>query len=457
MSGNEKDKQSDADKIREILQTEIDKGKNAKDSLQKIIEKYDLQDSEIITALADEFLNENERNEIIRESNKAYISKLDGYLSRKKDQNRNKGYKCKVFQQNNNKQKEIRPLTIPAGTLSYIGAMTHRGKTTALISIAIDAILQGQKVVYITTEESDEQIFDRMIKALLFTEQKNNKAIFDEFLGKYTLKNEIDELGSRLNVFMETYEPQQQLMQTTPKNLQQAIYSAFESLQNYVEQGLFAIIDHIAQKNFESLLRLAETLDKNSVVLLDYIQHCKTPTENGINTRQVIIQNESQMLADLAIHRNFVIIAGGQFGRKGNDTEKESDKFRPDFLSPTLFRECGDIEQDAHLIIGIGQQSIESDGNGETPPRRFYEILKQRAHAQDTSKYAIDDNSLFSLFSCKTITDSNSNNPKLAYFEPFEPPKQSKKENDKATGGKKSIDEKPKFNSRIVKTQNGAV
>ena len=396
-------------------------------------------------------------NKLSRKENKAYIADLAEYTRRKKDTNKNKGYICNVFMQNNNKKKETRPLTIPTGTLSYLGAMTHRGKTTALISIAIDAIKQNaelkaagkpySKTVFITTEETPEQIFDRMIKALLYTDQRFNKKVFHEYGNQYTLNGDIDELDERLNAFMLAYEGQQ-LIDTAPKNLQEAIYASFETLQEYLKQELFAIIDHTQQRTFEELTATIKTLDNNSILLLDYIQHCKSPKDNGVNNRQVIIQGESQTLADLAGQKDLVIIAGGQFNRKGNDAEKESDKFKPDFLSPTLFRESGDIEQDAHLIIGIGQQSIEADGNGETPPRRFYEILKQRNHPQDTNKYRIADNTLFSLYSCNFMKNEKGNDI-LEYFTEYKTPKKYRENTETNTTG-----EKPKSFADIA--NNGA-
>lgn len=364
-------------------------------------------------------------NRLSRTENKAYIADLTEYTRRKKDTNKNKGYICNVFMQNNNKNKVSRPLTIPTGTLSYLGAMTHRGKTTALISIAIDAIKQNaelkaagkpySKTVFITTEETPEQIFDRMIKALLYTDQKTNINIFHTFGDEYALNGDIDDLDNYINYYMQKYTGQE-LIESTPQNLEQGIYKSFETLQDYLKQELFALIDHTQQRTFEELTATIKTLDNNSILLLDYIQHCKAPAENGVNNRQVIIQGESQALADLAGQKDLVIIAGGQFNRNGNKVESESDKFKPDFLSPTLFRESGDIEQDAHLIIGIGQQSIKADDNGgETQPRRFYEILKQRNHSQDTNKYLIADNTMFSLYSCKN-TKTDKGGDSLKYF-----------------------------------------
>lgn len=435
----------------ESFEIDIANGKDFSETLKETLEENkDFLKLQEITPLV--FLNQiaekhpghsSDIKRLSRNENRAYISDLAEYTKRKKDTNRNKGYTCNVFMQNNNKKKETRPLTIPAGTLSYLGAMTHRGKTTALISIAIDAIKQNaelkatgkpySKIVFITTEETPEQIFDRMIKALLYTDQRLNKAIFHEYAKQYTLNGDIDELDERLNAYMLTYEPQ--LLQTAPQNLQQAIYTSFETLQAYLEQELFAIIDHTQQRTFEELTATIKTLDNNSILLLDYIQHCKSPKDNGVNNRQVIIQGESQTLADLAGQKDLVIIAGGQFNRNGNKAESESDKFKPDFLSPTLFRESGDIEQDAHLIIGIGQQSIKADGNGDKPPHRFYEILKQRNHPQDTNKYKIADNTLFSLYSCNFMKDEKGNDI-LEYFTENETPKRQHENNEQKTGKK---------------------
>lgn len=430
------------DSILNAIQKEIAENKPADfaglvkailDENETIIEKAKTEKRAILEAIAARYPDHAaELTRLSRATNKAYIADLREYTRRKKDTNRNKGYTCKVFMQDNNRLHEIRPLTIPTGTLSYLGAMTHRGKTTALVSIAMDAIKQNaelkaagraySKVVFITTEETPEQIFDRLIKAILYTDHKTNPAIFHPFANEYALNGNIDELDDKLNFFMQAYEPQ--LLKTAPKTLQEAIYASFETLQGYLSNELFAIIDHTRQRTFDELTATIKTLDNNSILLLDYIQHCKAPTESGISNRQVIIQGQSQTLADIAGQKDLIIIAGGQFNRRGNEKTNEADKYKPDFLDPTLFRESGDIEQDAHLIIGIGQQAVEASADGgETTPRRFYEILKQRGHPQDTHKYKIADRTLFSLYSC-TFT-KNDRGDALKYFEEYKPQKTS--------------------------------
>lgn len=407
------------------------------DENEATIEKAGAQKHELLGKVAEKYPARNEIRKFSRHENKAYIHSLDEYTRRKKAPDRNKGYVCNVFMQNNNRKKETRPLTIPRGTLSYIGAMTHRGKTTALISIAIDAVRQNyelkangknfSKVVFITTEETPEQIFDRMIKAILYKEQFEdyNPQIFNP---NGDLKGDIDELDEKLNFYMEQYEQRELGIEARPSNLQSGIYSSFEKLKEYMSEETFAVIDHTRQRTFEELTATINALDNGSILLLDYIQHCKSPAENGVNNRQVIIQGQSQTLSDIAGQKDLVIISGGQFSRKGNEKSREEDKFKADFLDLTLFRESGDIEQDAYLVIGIGQQSINSDTDAETPPRRFYEILKQRYHAQDTHKYLIADKSIFSLYSCaREQTDKG--NWILKYFTEYKQDTSSKTRN----------------------------
>lgn len=332
---------------------------------------------------------------LARTENKAIINNTSNFLQRMKDNDPNKYYKCGVFMQDNTK-KQATPLNIPRGTLSYIGAMTHRGKTTALISIALDAIEQGQKVYFVTTEETPNQVFIRMIKAILVSN-------FPQVLQYNNLTNtfylkDVDDIDERIINFMGTYE--KALFSNSPASFKDAVYLSYEILCEYLQKELFTIIDHTQQRTFEELHATLNTLENKSLIVLDYIQHVKKPANSGSDNRQVIIQNESQQLADIAGHKDLIIIAGGQFNRKGNDKQNEQDKYKPDFLEPTLFRESGDIEQDAHLIIGIGQQIHETEVIAGNPVTRFYEILKQRGHKPDANKYKILDNSAFSLYSC---------------------------------------------------------
>lgn len=365
--------------------------------------------SEIYRELAEKEQSPKAKTELLElaaKTDKIIITSFDGFWERLKNDDRNKYYQCSIFPQNNNSGRKVTPLKFPQGTLSYIGAMTHRGKTTALISIALDAILQKQKVYFLTAEEIPDQILLRMIKAYYY------KVIAEEkIMGELPDVTDIDDYFiSKLKEYISKIDATEGKQGIIKKN----IIKSANDISGYMKNGEFAIIDHTWHENFDALY---DTLDKRveekSIVLIDYIQHLKSPDKSEYKNRQVIIQTMSQRLADLSGHRHLIMIAAAQFNRKGNSKEGEQDKYKPDFLDLTLFRESGDIEQDAHLVIGIGQQALENEIEGKNV-LRFYEILKQRGHPQDNNKYSILDNARFSLY--KAETENGKADGKLKHF-----------------------------------------
>lgn len=294
-------------------------------------------------------------------TNKAYICGMADYLTWKQNPDNDSGYTCNIFKQSNNINKEIRPITIPMGTLSYIGAQTHRGKTTVLISPAVDAITQAladevagkkpHRVVFITSEEHSNMILDRMLSAILYTRYGG------------TLSNILkgtEDIRASIDCHMKTYESRQLIEPASaPANLQEGIYRSYEKLADRLNSGLFAVIDHIQHHYFDELAEMLNDIDDRSVVLVDYLQHLRTlRNSEGISNRQVLLQHLSHELADIAAKKNLITISAAQFGRKGNDVLNDKDKYSPDLLDLTFFRETGDIEQDAHLAIGVGQQIL---------------------------------------------------------------------------------------------------
>lgn len=387
--------------INELL-TQSDKEKH-KNIISEIYKKL----SEIYEEEKAEFIR------LARLNDSSFKRDTSSWLKKLKTKDDTQNYLCKVFMQDNSK-KIPTPLKFPRSTLSYIGARTHRGKTTALISITLDAIEQGQKVYFATTEETEEQIYLRMVKAILYKNYKDDKNIFKYNFVKQKSDLELEDIDSFIESQLQQYE-KELFDSNKAENLKEAVFRSFEKLNEYLAKENFTIIDHLQQRTFEELLNCIDSLDNGSLIVLDYIQHVKNPINCGINTRQIIIQNESQQLADLAAKKDLIIIAGGQFNRKGSSVEKDDDKYKPDLLDASLFRESGDIEQDAHLIIGIGQVLHENANEVGENVTRFYEVLKQRGHAPDEKQYKIIDCSKYSLFNCE-IRQSENGNDKLQYF-----------------------------------------
>lgn len=314
-------------------------------------------------------------------------------------------YSCNVFKQDG-ADHVATPVAFPNGTLSYIGARTHRGKTTAMISIAADALNQGKTVYIYTNEESPEQIIARLIKARLFY---NLCPYYDGTDEDVEPLNNIVPAGVNLNTIMNAALKGNGNGSPLHKHIQQAFLDVNDDL----HKGNLNIINGVAQRSFDDIVASLEMLKSGDVVLLDYIQHIRKPAATQAYLQ---IQQASQTIADTAVLKDLVIIAGAQLNRDAenddDDTDNEKKVQKPDKLGAQYFRESGDIEQDANIIIQIGQQA---HPDTDRDPTRFYKILKQRNHAGDEHRYLIDDNARFSLYGCKCTGGM------LDYFRPEKP------------------------------------
>lgn len=348
-------------------------------------------------------------NTISLSYNKSIVNNINGFLQSMKENDPNKYFYCRCFMQNDRKG-NMSPLKFPRGTLNYIASGTHRGKTTAMVSIALDALMQGHTVNFITTEELPNQIIMRFIKGI--AAKLYNNVLKCSISGKLYYPN-IDDIDGYIENCIKDFNTFD--INDNPCNtLKDAIYKSLSIISNYLNNNKLVIVDHSIQKNFEELESTMLSLSDKSIFMVDYVQHIKSSVDYVNNTRQVIIQNISQRLASIASVKNSVVISGAQFNRSSNIKSSEEDKFKADFLDLTLFRECGDLEQDANLVIGIGQQLLNEPAISGVNVVRFYEILKQRGHAPDVNKYEILDNSEFSIYSANIKNDG-----KLKIFEPI--------------------------------------
>jgi hypothetical protein len=105
-----------------------------------------------------------------------------------------------------------------------------------------------------------------------------------------------------------------------------------------------------------TILGIMQRTDRDSVVLLDYIQ--KIPAANPLshsgNADLERIRDGSQVLINAAQIAQCVIIAGAQLNRESQSANAD------DAFSDADFRGCGDIEQDAHNAIGIGRDKVKT-------------------------------------------------------------------------------------------------
>ncbi|GHT36707.1 hypothetical protein AGMMS49593_02260 [Endomicrobiia bacterium] len=285
------------------------------------------------------------------------IATWDDYVEDIKNFDSNQHFKAKLFDD----------IVFPSGTVSYIGARTGRGKTTALVNLAREAInKKTRKTLFISLEMSRKDIINKLILS------------------------KICELSLEKNFTLDRESPCEdlyQLMKGTAikkskysKQFIECATEAQELVKYTIDNGIFVLLDGRGV-TFNDIINTITTNTKAinghaPLVLLDYIQ--KMPVNLEYSTKEELqrIANASSELIKASIGTNAVTIASAQFNRSSG---KESDG--ADILSDTGFRGCGDLEQDAENAIGIGWDSDNQD-------RRFFEVLKYR-QGQSGGKYDI--------------------------------------------------------------------
>lgn len=200
------------------------------------------------------------------------------------------------------------------GAVSFIGARTSHGKTAFLMNEAVRMVQKtGQKCAFITLEESRAAIASKM--ACVWLNAKNEN--------KITLKDYLQHFGQ--------YENELQMM--------------FDRI---------LIFD--SPVGIESLSILLSALKRGGVelVFLDYIQRLNFEDMKMRRlTRQEQIKAINSILLGSVKDLGITLISGAQFNRTVDTEEK--------IQSTTVYREAGDIEQDANLLINLWNHRF-SDG-----------------------------------------------------------------------------------------------
>jgi hypothetical protein len=267
-------------------------------------------------------------------------------------------------------------LAFPDGTASYIGARTSRGKTTAMVNLARDALAEKaatqRPVIFITLEMSGKQILNKLILSTALAMGINRDG------GE---KGEIHSfLASIPNPGKEIYhvwkkEPIPGIDREGPDVFRLYVKNAYRNVEAAQKEGRFTLYDGRGASEAEIISFMKACGEAGAVILLDYIQ--KMPPKDGADADSFRrVQAISYDVVNAAAASNAVVIAGAQFNRLGG-TDGLGDVFTDE-----SFRECGDLEQDAHNAIGIGWKT---DKQG-----RFYEILKTREDRQQGSVFDID-------------------------------------------------------------------
>lgn len=297
--------------------------------------------------------------------------------------NRPQGYASSVF-----------GITFPVDTLSFIGARMSRGKTAALTSIAIDALFppvdnDGNKdephdVLFITREETDAQIARRLTLCKAWRDNA------------YTMTNDGHNLGEQLlnieNPYwkegkseQDKHDPKQCFnawikghLKHTPNNdlFIEVVSKAWNEVTQAIDDKHLVIFDGAGASALEERAYINKITER-TVMLYDYIQ--LAPIEGGIAAdawaKKGAIAAADQAIITAMKEKRGIAIAGAQFNRQSQlGYNNKRDEPKRDKLSEDGFADCGNLENDAHIAIGIGW---EKDGNGEVV-KRFWGLLKNR-------------------------------------------------------------------------------
>jgi len=240
-------------------------------------------------------------------------------------------------------------LRFPNGTLSYIGARTGIGKSTILVNIARDALAAGRKVFLVNLEMSNKTIITNFALSLMYANAAENE------------RSELDGIPHPQGKFYSLFK-----MDSGNNTFDILRQKALKTIEQILNKNIF-IYDGTGGNLDIIIGDIKSRVNTGDIVLIDYIQNMPHPKDN--EQRYIQIKQTSRALLEMAINKDIVVISGAQFGRQVKSKEGNESEKREAALED--FRECGDIEQDAHNALAI--EVIPSNETG-----RYIHILKKR-------------------------------------------------------------------------------
>lgn len=267
-------------------------------------------------------------------------------------------------------------------TLNLIAARPGRGKTTALISLAHEALIGGRQVLFLTAEETTEQILNRFIRCDAYVMEGKR----DDFIGKDTPQKILKNYLKYYYLLKQGKIREGERIEGIENidSIKTLFKEATDRILNYMTTGKLLIVSTTDPNNVADPTLIADKLQnqpRNSLVFIDYMQ--KLPTDNQAynGTRYQQIGEVSETICKIAKNKELICIAGAQFNREKSDTKNSNTEAKP--MSYNDLRECGNLENDASVIIGIDMYK-----NDDTH-HYYYQLLKNRMGELDDKLYRI--------------------------------------------------------------------
>jgi len=212
---------------------------------------------------------------------------------------------------------------IPNEATTLIGGRPSHGKTTFMLNLLLNLIKQYPNLhfYFFSYEETRQQIAVKIINILsewIFNECQNLIQLEGYLRGGHTSFGMVEK-GKKL-------------------------------YQEFVESGRLRIIgDPFYIQQLPTIISSLKSKFPIGAVFIDYIQKIKNKQKFG--TRQLELANTSNIILETAKACSVPMILGAQLGR-----DKESkNKVKLDNL-----REAGDLEQDANVVLGLHNSSMEA-------------------------------------------------------------------------------------------------
>jgi replicative DNA helicase len=239
-------------------------------------------------------------------------------------------------------------IRIPPGAITIIAGRTSHGKTVFQLNLLLkfmeNPLLIGKTFYFISYEESRCNIAINLIMMMagdVLDTVKNRDAYLGYLKGSFAKRIKNNE------------------------NIEQAI----KKFHKFTASKRLFIIDQADDvSNLESKISAIDG-NKTGAIFVDYIQKI-TVSGSPQWARYQEIKTVSQILLELAKTKNIPIIMGAQFGRPVSKKAK---------IKLSELRESGDIEQDANLVLGIYNKSVEQlleENNDQSGKKKQQKIDK---------------------------------------------------------------------------------
>jgi replicative DNA helicase len=247
-------------------------------------------------------------------------------------------------------------LRIPQGALSIVGGRPGHGKTTLQLNLLLNFLRQypDQRFYFFSYEEARMWLALKVIMILAgeILDPEHNQAEYMKYFHK--------ERG-QLRLFP-------------------AIDEAVSEYSKLTTSGRLTIVDRrpCAEDLVSTLARVTRQANVGAIII-DYIQ--KIPLRQPpAGQRYQEVKRVSELLLGQAVTQGVPILLGAQLVRSTGTNGKA--RVRLDNL-----RECGDIEQDAALVLGIYNPSADKSEEDDQDDRHAevelnVSVLKNRAGVQ---------------------------------------------------------------------------